>query len=121
MTTTVLISSNNKHIMRFFENTGIPLARCATADTLLERLSQGDIRAVILTEELPDATPAMEILRTIRKELDLATLPVTIFSDSRDLHEHVRQLNRKEDPHLRIADSTTDLPTLALPYLPVAA
>lgn len=117
----VLIASNNLYIVTFFEESGIPLAKFATADTALAYLEANEVQAVILTEELPDETQGLDLYKALRNQLGLLTTPVILFSDQRHMHVHVAELRKNTDPHISIADSTSDLPTLAKPYKAAAA
>ncbi|RYG60854.1 MAG: hypothetical protein EON60_05665 [Alphaproteobacteria bacterium] len=116
----VLIACNNPHILKFFQQSGIPLAAYTTANTALAYLEEHPVQAVILTEELPDGTNGLLVYRALRNQLGRLDTPVTLFADSRHMHVHVADL-AKTDPHIRVADTTTDLPSLVRPLTATAA
>jgi CheY-like chemotaxis protein len=69
-------------LRRFLTKYGYQAVETATAEEAIAALRRGPVDAVILDVRLPEALTGLDVLRMLRREAPLATVPVIILTGS---------------------------------------
>lgn len=82
----LLVEDDESHALMikvaFDEESGVELEHIRSGDEAIERLSAGDTPDILLLDLRLPGTDGFDVLRAVRTELGLATLPVVVLTTS---------------------------------------